>query len=137
MAREGYCYDHMWLCGSFGLCPSYAAGILNSVKDIHFYVLRSEKSNHADCVERCIAGKVYSITYKTHAGNYFELSSGNETIALSSEERQFKKLQSEPLFAESVLKTMRLSSLAYGIVCFNKRVTYITNEVLTRKHDCV
>jgi len=31
------------LCGSLGLYPSYAAGILNSVKEIHFYVLCSEK----------------------------------------------------------------------------------------------
>jgi len=30
---------------------------------------------------------------------------------------------------------MRLSSLAYGIVCINKCVTYITNEVLTSKHE--
>ena len=32
---------------------------------------------------------------------------------------------------------MRLSSLVYGIVCINKRVTYITNQVLTSKHDCM
>jgi hypothetical protein len=30
---------------------------------------------------------------------------------------------------------MRLS-LAYGIVCLNKRLTYITNNVLTSKHEC-
>jgi hypothetical protein len=27
------------LCGTFGLYPSYGAGILNSVKEINFYVL--------------------------------------------------------------------------------------------------
>jgi len=27
------------LCGSFGLYPTYVVGILNSVKEIHFYVL--------------------------------------------------------------------------------------------------
>jgi hypothetical protein len=32
---------------------------------------------------------------------------------------------------------MRLSSLVCGILCINKRVTYITNQVLTSKHDCV
>ena len=32
---------------------------------------------------------------------------------------------------------MQLSSLAYGIVCINKRVTYITNDLLTSNHDCV
>jgi hypothetical protein len=31
---------------------------------------------------------------------------------------------------------MCLLSLAYGIVCLNKRLTYITNDVLTSKHEC-
>jgi len=39
------------MCGSFGLYPSYVAGILNSVKEIHFYVLCSEKLNYADYIE--------------------------------------------------------------------------------------
>ena len=34
-------------------------------------------------------------------------------------------------------KKMRSSSLAYGIVCIKNRVTCITNEVLTSKHDSV
>ena len=46
------------LCGSFGLYQSYVAGILNSVKEIHFYVLCSEKLNYGDCVEKCIDGKI-------------------------------------------------------------------------------
>jgi len=46
-------------------------------------------------------------------------------------------LPSELEFAQSVLRIMCLSSLAHGIVCINKRVTYITNEVLTSRHDCV
>jgi len=45
------------LCASFGLYPSYVAGILNSVKEIHFYVLCSENLNYADYIEKCIAGK--------------------------------------------------------------------------------
>jgi len=40
------------LCGSFGLYPSYLAGILNSVKEIHFYVLCSEKLNCADYIRK-------------------------------------------------------------------------------------
>jgi len=32
---------------------------------------------------------------------------------------------------------MHLSLLTYGIVRINKRVTCITNEVLTSKHDCL
>jgi len=45
------------LCGSFGLYPSHAAGILNSVKEIHFYVFCSEKLNSANYVEKFIAVK--------------------------------------------------------------------------------
>jgi len=125
------------LCGSFGLYPIDAAGILNSVKEIHFYVLCCEKLNYADYVDKYIASKEYIVTYKTHTGDYFELSSSNETILLSFEARQFPKLPSELEFAQSVLKRMRLSSLAHGILCINKRVTYITNELLTSRHDCV
>jgi len=61
---------------------------------------------------------------------------GGETVTIWSEARQVPKLPSELIFAQSVLKTMRLSPLAYGTVCINKRVTYITNEVLTSKHEC-
>jgi len=38
------------LCGSFVLYPSYSADILNSVEEIHFYVLCIEKFNHASYV---------------------------------------------------------------------------------------
>jgi hypothetical protein len=31
---------------------------------------------------------------------------------------------------------MRSSSLAYGVVCINKRLTYFTNYVLTSRHEC-
>jgi len=124
-------------CDSFGLHRSYTAGILNSVKEIHFYVLCCDKINYADYVQKYIASKEYSVTYKTRTGDYFKLSPSNETIALSFEARQFPKLQSEVLFAQSVLKRMRLSSLAYGIVCINKRLTYITTEVPTSRHDFV
>jgi len=33
------------LCGSFGVYPSYVAGILNSVEKIHFFVLHSGEIN--------------------------------------------------------------------------------------------
>jgi len=48
----------------------------------------------------------------------------------------FRRLPSELIFAQCVLKT-RLSSLTYGIVRINKRVAFITNQVLTSKYDCV
>ena len=35
------------------------------------------------------------------------------------------------------VKKIKLSSLAYGVVCVNKRLTYITNETLTSRHECI
>jgi len=58
-------------CGSFGLYPSHAADILNSMSKIHFYGLCSEKLNFAAYIEKCVADKDYSVIYKTHTGNYF------------------------------------------------------------------
>jgi len=46
------------------------------------------------------------------------------------------KLQSEFIFAHSVLK-IQLSSPAYGVMCNNKSLTYITNDTLTSRHECV
>ena len=44
---------------------------------------------------------------------------------------------SELIFAQSVLKNIQLSSLVYGVVCIKKRLTYITNETLTSRHECI
>ena len=68
---------------------------------------------------------------------YFLLFSGGVKIPLWFTARRFSEIPSELIFAQSVLKRMRLSSLVCGIVCINKQVTYITNQVLTSKHDCV
>ena len=78
-----------------------------------------------------------SVSYKPHTGDYFQPSSSGDTIAISFEARQFPKLPSELVFAESVLKKIQLPPLAYGIVTVDKRVTCITNEVITSRHDCV
>jgi hypothetical protein len=67
------------LRGAFGLYPIFVAGILISVKDINFYVLGSEKLNYANYTEQCIADKKCTIS---HAGNYFQLSYGGETIVI-------------------------------------------------------
>jgi hypothetical protein len=79
------------------------------MKEIHFYVLCSEKINYVDCVEKCIADKQCRVSYKMHTGDYFAISSSSEKTALSFEARQFPKLPSELTFAQSVLKRMRLS----------------------------
>ena len=67
----------------------------------------------------------------------FQLTFGGETVKIYIEARQLPELPSELIFAQSVLKEIQLSSLAYGIVCINKHVTYITNKVLTSKPYCV
>jgi len=71
------------LCGCFGLFPSYGAGILNSVKEINFYVLCSKR--RLRCVsylEKCVAGK--ECTSKLLSDNYFVLTSGKEVIEFQS-----------------------------------------------------
>ena len=67
------------LCASFGLFPSYEAGILNSVKEINFYALYNKR--RLRCVsylEKCIAGK--ECTFKLRTDNYFVLASGKEVV---------------------------------------------------------
>jgi len=120
--------------GSFGLYPSFAAGILNSVK-----------KNSLVCGEqwrvklRKVYQKVYCrsrLMYSLYTWCYFKLSSGGKSISASFETKTIHgRLPSSLIFAQSVLKKIHLSSLAYGIVSTNKRVTYITNEVLTSKQD--
>jgi len=124
--------------GSFAVYPSYGVGILNSVEKIHFYVVCSEQLNYENFIKKCIAGQNCCIFYKVHAGCYFTLSHVGENIAACFETKILHRgLRSSLIFAQSVLKKIRLSYLVYGIVNTNKRVTYITIEVLTSTHDCV
>ena len=60
------------------------------VKENHFYVLCFEKLNYADYIEKYIAGKEHSVTYKPHRQGEFLLSTSVETIALSFEARHFQ-----------------------------------------------
>jgi len=77
--------------------------------------------------------KKYTISHKE---NCFQLTSGKETIVISLEARiVHEKLPSELTYAYSVLSKTRMSSLAYGMVSVNNRVTYIMNEVLTSRHN--
>ena len=92
------------LCGCFGLYPSYVSGIQSYVKEIHFYVISTKKLHYCEYIEKCIAGNKCSISYTKHADCYFHLFYGGNTIALSFTARQFRKLPSELIFAQSVLK---------------------------------
>ena len=67
----------------------------------------------------------------------FQLSSDCDTVEISLEARIIHgHLPSVLMFAQSVVRRMRLSSLAYGVVCIKKRLTYTTNDVLRSRHEC-
>ena len=60
-----------------------------------------------------------------------------DNIWLSFEEILiYGRLPPGVMFAQSALRRMRLSSLAFGVVCTKKSLTYITNDVLTSRHEC-
>jgi len=130
------------ICGCFGLYPSYVAGFLNTVKDIHFYILCEEILKYAIYITKCLARKNYTVKLlsKIHLTcvweENFQLTLDNETVTISFEARQFPNLPSELIVAEKILAKIQLSSLTYGIVNINKHITYINNEVLTSRHDC-
>jgi hypothetical protein len=66
------------------------------------------------------------------------LASDKNEVIIEFQSRFFGgKLMSEIIFAQSVLRNIKLSSLAYGVVCINKRLTYITNETLTSRYECI
>ena len=51
--------------------------------------------------------------------------------------RIFPELPSELVLAESLLSSIRLSSLTCRLVSIDRHVTCITNQVLASSHDCV
>jgi hypothetical protein len=66
------------------------------------------------------------------------ITHNNEFIFISFETRiVHTELPSALTLAYNILNKMIIASLAYGIVCVNRRVTFITSEVLTARHDCV
>jgi hypothetical protein len=97
------------LCASFGLFPSYVAGILNSVKEISFYALCNKKDYDVlSTLKNILLGEC---TCKLRTDNYFVLTSGNEEV-ISFQSRFFGgKLPSELIFAQSLLKIAIVSGL--------------------------
>jgi hypothetical protein len=87
-------------------------------------------------LEKIISSK--ECTFKKFSESCFVLQSGKERVVITFVTRTIHgQLPSELVFAHSVLNKIRLSSLVYGIVSVRKRITYITNQVLTSKHECV
>jgi len=112
--------------------PSFIAGFLNRAERIHFFVLYIEKLNYEYYIEKCIGDKVCSVSYK--AGHLFQISYHGEAF----QARIFPNQPSELMFAQSVLKNkIQLGCLFYGIITVKGRMTCITNEVLSSRHNYV
>ena len=58
------------ICGCFGLYPSFVGGILNSTKQIHFYVLCSEKLNHEYYINQCLATESSKLFTSANQGTF-------------------------------------------------------------------
>jgi hypothetical protein len=58
------------LCDCFGLYPSYVGGTLNTVRDIDYYVVCSEKLNNANYIEKCMANKKCTISVTGEFSGY-------------------------------------------------------------------
>ena len=80
-------------CGYFGLYPSYVARILNSVGGNLFLRVVQWRVKLCRLWWKFIAGKGRSVTYKTHAGDCFVLSSNTEKFALSFKKMAEKEIQ--------------------------------------------
>ena len=74
--------------------------------------------------------------FKLVTEHRFQLTFGGKTVTISIKARQFSKVPSKLIFAQRVLKKIQQPSLAYDIVFINKRMTYISNELLASEHDC-
>jgi hypothetical protein len=115
--------------------PSYTAGILKAVNCINFYVVCTEKPNYGLHIRQYVEGKNYAIS---DTGNNLLITYDNEIIFISIETRIVHTERPSALtLAYNVLNKMRIASLAYGIACVNRRVTFITSKVLTAKHASV
>lgn len=105
------------LCGVFGIYRSFVAGLLNSGGEIHFCVLFNENLKYSDYILKCISDKQCTISFMSFERNYFELSSSGGTVVIQFEIRIMDgKPPSVLILAHDLIRNIRLSSLAYGIL---------------------
>jgi hypothetical protein len=91
--------------------------------------------NYGLYIRQCVEGKNYTIS---DTGNNLLITYDKEIIFISFETRiVHTQLPSALTLPYNILTKMRIASLAYGIVSINRRVTFVTSEVLTARHDCV
>jgi hypothetical protein len=102
------------LCGLFGLYPTYVAGILSEVQEINFYILSHNKLKGIDYFEKCVPGKQCVVSSKLGDENCF--TKGEENVITFEIRIMDGNLPSELTFAYSIINSMRLSCLPYGIV---------------------
>jgi hypothetical protein len=87
-------------------------------------------------MKNCIPCRDYN--FDLYGEKTFELTFGCGTVKIYFHESPIRG-QAPPslVFAQNALSEMHISSLAYGIVCIKDRIAYVTNEVLTSKHECI
>jgi hypothetical protein len=88
---------------------------------------------YAKPTQKRIAGK--QCTLNLIAKNVFLLTSGCDTVLISSEAKLIhERLTPVQIFAQSAIQ-ISVYSLACGILCIMKRLTLITIYVLTTKRE--
>ena len=61
------------ICVCFGLYPSFVTGVLNSEKQIHLYVLCSEKLNYEYYIKKCISNRICCVSYKSDSTYFYDI----------------------------------------------------------------
>jgi hypothetical protein len=118
--------------------PSYVAGILDVVEEIHFYVLCNNTIICAEYLEQALFNEECTISSISCDKNYFMLLSNGETVILKFDIRILEgKLPFVLTFTYDLIRNSHLSTLAFAIVCVNNRITCVTDEVLASKYDCM
>ena len=103
------------LCGCFELSPSYVTRVLRSVKDISLYVVCNKELNYVSYIKQCISERKCPIS---HTGNYFQLTSGGETVYISFEARIIhEKRISEQVFAQCAKQNTLVIPSIWNCVC--------------------
>jgi hypothetical protein len=112
-------------------------GILKYVEEINFYVLCNDELTYSEYIEKAISSEPCTICVSGEK-EYFTLSSGGETVLLKFETRMMEgKLPSVLIFTYDLLHNLLLPSIAYAFACVDSRITFITNEMQTPRHDYV
>jgi hypothetical protein len=119
------------LGATFERYPSYVAGLLNSVKQSHFYVV--QKTNCAKILKNVLRKSAILSCLQ----NNFKLLSGSNKAKISFKARLIhEQLPSELKFFPKRFKKNAFIVSSLRCCVYQKRLKYITNYVLTSTHEC-